>query len=52
MVYSEGKESYTLFPKGFKIPKMKKGQPVKIHAEVYEGKERTVISALKIEEVK
>jgi len=49
MVYQEDNITTEIYPKGFKIPRMKKGQPIKIYAEVTAGKERVIVSALKIE---
>lgn len=49
MVYQEGAIAVTIYPKGFKFPKMKKGQPIKVYAEVTAGEERVIISALKFE---
>ena len=52
MVYREGQTTYTVFPKGFKIGKMKKGTPVALKAEVIKGRERVVISVYRVEVLK
>jgi len=52
MIYSEGAVTYKVFPKGFKIDKMKKGTPVAVTAEVIKGKERVVLSVYDIEVIK
>jgi len=52
MVYREGPDSVTLFPRGFKIPKMKKGKPVDAYVDIVVGKKNTVYTLLRIEERK
>ena len=48
--YREGKDVITVYPRDFKLPKIKKGQRIRVYAEVTAGK-RMVISALGLEEV-
>lgn len=50
--YREGAKSITVYPQDFKLPKIKKGQRIKIYAEITAGKERVVISALGMEVIK
>lgn len=52
MVYQEGSQSIEIYPKGFKFPRLKKGTPVKIYSEITAGKERVIITVLKLEEIK
>lgn len=47
--FQDSGESIDIYPKGFKLPKLKKGQIVKIYAEVKAGEKRVVIAALGLE---
>lgn len=47
--YQEGRTSIDIYPKDFKLLGLKKGQKVKVYAEIKAGKERVIISALGIE---
>lgn len=46
--YSEGTHRATIFPQGFKFPKLPVGKPVTVFAEVTAGDENIVFSALGI----
>jgi hypothetical protein len=52
IVYQEEKNTIEIYPKGFKFSRMKKGTPIKVYAEVTAGKERAIISVLKLEVVR
>lgn len=45
-IFQEGPNTISIQPKGFRIPKLKIGQPVKVYAEIKSGTERIVITAL------
>lgn len=49
LTYQEGTKSIEIYPKDFKFFKIKKGQQVRIYAEIKAGKERVIISALGLE---
>ena len=42
----DGAETATIFPQGFKFPKLDKGSSVTIYALITSGEENVVISAL------
>lgn len=44
--FQDGPNTISIHSKGFKIPKMKIGQPVKVYAEIKAGTERIVVTAL------
>jgi len=47
--FQDSGESIDIYPKGFKLPKLRKGQALKVYAEVKAGEKKTVISALGLE---
>lgn len=47
--YQEGVHSIKIFVKGFRLPRLKPGQPIRVYAEVKAGEERAIISALALE---
>ena len=47
--YQEGVNSIKIFVKGFRLPRLKPGQPIRVYAEVKAGEERAIISALALE---
>jgi len=49
LTYQEAKDTVMVYPAGFKLPKSKKGQAVRIYGEVKTGEERIFISALGVE---
>jgi hypothetical protein len=44
--YKEGVHKATIFPHGYKFPKLKTGRPVTVYAQVTHGSENVVFSAL------
>lgn len=46
--YKEKGTTVTVFPKGYKFPKLESGVPVTVYAEVASGPEQTILSALGI----
>ena len=52
IVYQEGVDSIEIYLAGSECPVLKKGQRVKVYAEIVTGKERIVISPIKLEVVK
>ena len=48
-IFQESGETIRIYPKGFKLPKLKKGKPISIYAEVRAGEKRVVITALGLE---
>lgn len=54
IVYQEGMDSIEICLeslKGFECPIFKKGQRIRVYAEITAGRERVIVSPLKIEEV-
>jgi hypothetical protein len=47
--YQEGVNSIQLFVRGFRRPRLRRGQPIRVYAEVKAGEARVVISALAME---
>jgi len=47
--YQEGVHSVKIFIKGFRRPRLRREQPIRVYAEVKAGEERVVISALALE---
>lgn len=47
--FQDSGETIDIYPKGFKLPKLKKGQALKVYAEVKAGEKKVVISALGLE---
>ena len=47
--FQDSGESIDIYPKGFKLPKLRKGQALKVYAEVKAGEKKVVISALGLE---
>jgi hypothetical protein len=47
--YQEGANSIKIFVKDFRRPDLRRGQPIRVYAEVKAGEERVVISALAME---
>lgn len=52
LVYQEGRDSIEIHFDGFKCPHLKKGQRIRVYAEITAGKERVIVLPLKIEEVR
>ena len=46
---ADGKVSADVYPRDFQLEKYKKGQKVRVYAEIVAGEERTVISGLAVE---
>lgn len=46
--YKEGVQQATVFPQGFKFPKLPTGKPVTVYAQITAGEENVVVSALGI----
>ena len=49
--FQDGVNTITMYPKGFKLPKIQKRQRIRVYTEITVGKERVVVSALGLEEV-
>jgi len=45
-MFRDGLHTATIYPQGFKFPKLKKGKPVTIYTLVISGEENVVFSAL------
>ena len=48
-MFRDGIHSATIYPQGFKFPKLKKGKPVTIYTQVIRGEGQVVFSALGLE---
>ena len=44
--FRDGLHTATIYPQGFKFPKLKRGKPVTIYTQVISGEENVVFSAL------
>jgi len=44
--FRDGLHTATIYPQGFKFPKLKRGKPVTIYTQVISGEEKVVFSAL------
>ncbi|MEZ4550370.1 MAG: hypothetical protein R2874_07815 [Desulfobacterales bacterium] len=44
--FRDGLYTATIYPQGFKFPKLKRGKPVTIYTQVISGEENVVFSAL------
>jgi hypothetical protein len=45
-VFKDGMNNTTIFPQGFKIPKIETGKKVSVYAQVTKGQEQVVFSAI------
>ncbi len=50
--YQEGADTVEIFTKGFHRPRLRKGQPIRVYAEIKAGEKKVVISALAMEVIK
>jgi hypothetical protein len=50
--YQEGVHSIQMLTEGFRRPRLRRGQPIRVYAEVKARKERVIISALAMEVVR
>lgn len=48
-VFQEAGEAVTIHPKGFSLPNLRRGQPIRVYAEINASGERVVVSALGLE---
>ena len=44
--FKDGAHKATIFPLGYKFPKLPSGRPVTVYAQITSGKENVVVSAL------
>jgi len=47
--FQEGPQNVTFYPKGFELPKLERGKPVTVYAEVIKGEGQVVFSLLGLE---
>ena len=47
--FQDGPKNVTVYPKGFKLPKLERGKPVTIYVEVIKGEGQIVFSLLGLE---
>jgi hypothetical protein len=48
-IFQDGVQTVAVYPRGFKLPKMKRGSAVTVYTEVIAGQGQTVFSALGLE---
>ncbi len=48
-IFQDGVQTVAIYPRGFKLPKMKRGNAVTVYTEVIAGQGQTVFSALGLE---
>ncbi len=47
--FQDGPHKSLIYPQGFKLPKLKKGEPVRLYARVTAGERNVVLTALGLE---
>ncbi len=48
-VFRDSGVAMNIYPKGFKLPKLEKGKPIKVYSHVKAGEKKVVVTALGLE---